>query len=73
MFEEAIKQMKRLQNPRIVDGNDENDMENMEDIEHQGEDVSRCPKLKLPTYLPTYAKKKVNTSYLPKLNTYSYR
>ncbi len=35
MFEEAIKQMKRLQNPRMVDGDDINDMES---IEHQGED-----------------------------------
>ncbi len=30
--------MKRLQNPKMVDGDDGNDMENMEDIEHQGED-----------------------------------
>jgi hypothetical protein len=33
-----IKQMKRLQNPKMVDGDDRNDMENMEDVEHQGED-----------------------------------
>jgi hypothetical protein len=38
MFEEVIKQMKRLQNPRMVDGDDRNDMENMEDMEYQDED-----------------------------------
>jgi hypothetical protein len=31
---EAIKQMRRLQNPRMVDGDDRNDMD---DMEHQGE------------------------------------
>jgi hypothetical protein len=41
LFEEAIKQMKRLQNPIMVDGDDGNDMENMEDIEHQSEDEDR--------------------------------
>ncbi len=35
MFEEAIKQMKRLQNPRMVNGDDKNDMEDMEDMEHK--------------------------------------
>jgi hypothetical protein len=34
VIEEAIKQMKRLQNPRIMD----DDRIDMEDIEHQGED-----------------------------------
>jgi len=33
VFEEAIKQ-----NPRMVDGDDRNDMENMEDMEYQDED-----------------------------------
>ncbi len=37
MFEEAIKQMKRLQNPGMVNGDDKNDMEDMEDMEHQSE------------------------------------
>jgi hypothetical protein len=31
VFEEAIKQMKRLQNSRMVNGDDKNDMEDMED------------------------------------------
>jgi hypothetical protein len=31
VIEKVIKQMKRLQNPRMVDGDDRNDME---DIEH---------------------------------------
>ncbi len=30
--------MKRLQRLRMVDGDDKNDMENMKDMEHQGED-----------------------------------
>jgi hypothetical protein len=30
--------MKRLQNLGMVDGDDRNDMEDMENIEHQGED-----------------------------------
>jgi len=34
VVEKAIKQMKRLQNPRIMDGN----RIDMEDIEHQDED-----------------------------------
>ncbi len=34
---ETIKQMKRLQNPGMVNGNDRNDMEDMEKVEHQGE------------------------------------
>jgi hypothetical protein len=38
VVEKIIKQVKRLQNPKMVDGNDQNDMEAMEDMEHQGED-----------------------------------
>jgi hypothetical protein len=34
VVEKVIKQMKRLQNPRIMD----DDRIDMEDIEHQGED-----------------------------------
>jgi hypothetical protein len=37
VVEQAIKQMKRLQNPGMVDGDDRNDMKDMEDMEHQGE------------------------------------
>jgi hypothetical protein len=39
VVEEAIKQMKRLQNPRMVNGDDKmmEDMEDMEDMEHEGE------------------------------------
>ncbi len=37
MAKETIKQMKRLQNPGMVNGNDRNDMEDMEKVEHQGE------------------------------------
>jgi hypothetical protein len=33
-----IKQMKSLQNPKMADGDDWNDMEAMEDIEYQNED-----------------------------------
>jgi hypothetical protein len=38
VVEEAIKQMKRLQNPRMVNGDDKmmEDMEDMEDMEHEG-------------------------------------
>jgi hypothetical protein len=32
--EKTIKQTKRLQNPRMVDGDDRNDMVDMEDMEH---------------------------------------
>jgi hypothetical protein len=32
--EKIIKQMKRLQNPRMVDGDDRNDMKDMENMEH---------------------------------------
>ncbi len=38
----TIKQMKRLQNPRMVDGDDRNDMVDIEDMEHQSEDVRSC-------------------------------
>jgi hypothetical protein len=38
VVEKAIKQMKRLQNLRMVDGDDRNDIENMKDMKHQGED-----------------------------------
>jgi hypothetical protein len=38
VVEEVIKQMKRLQNPKMVDGDDRNDMEDMKNMEHQGED-----------------------------------
>jgi hypothetical protein len=38
VVEEALKQMKRLQNRRMVDGDGRNDMDDMEDMEHQGED-----------------------------------
>ncbi len=41
MFEEAIKQMKMLQNPIMVDGDDRNDMENME---YQDEDENHVLK-----------------------------
>jgi hypothetical protein len=34
--------MKRLQNPRMVDGDDRNDMVEIENIEHQSEDVKSC-------------------------------
>jgi hypothetical protein len=34
----VIKQVKRSQNPGMVDGNDRNDMEDMVDMEHQTED-----------------------------------
>ncbi len=44
MFEEVIKQMKRLQNPRMVDGDDRNDMENMEDMEYQDENENHVLK-----------------------------
>jgi len=44
VFEEVIKQMKRLQNPRMVDGDDRNDMENMEDMEYQDEDENHVLK-----------------------------
>ncbi len=37
MAEQAIKQMKRLQNLGMVDGDDRNDMRDMEDMKHQGE------------------------------------
>jgi hypothetical protein len=33
--------MKRLQNPRMVDG-DRNDMVDIENMEHQNEDVKSC-------------------------------
>jgi len=32
--EKTVKQTKRLQNPRMVDGDDRNDMVDMEDMEH---------------------------------------
>jgi hypothetical protein len=38
VVEKIIKQMKRSQNLRMVDGDDRNDMENMKDMEHQDED-----------------------------------
>ncbi len=41
MFEEAIKQMKMLQNPIMVDGDERNDMENME---YQDEDENHVLK-----------------------------
>jgi hypothetical protein len=41
VFEEAIKQMKMLQNPIMVDGDDRNDMENME---YQDEDENHVLK-----------------------------
>jgi hypothetical protein len=44
VFEEVIKQMKRLQNPRMVDGDDRNDMENMEDMEYQDENENHVLK-----------------------------
>jgi hypothetical protein len=34
MVEKIIKQMKRLQNSRMVDEDDRNDMDDMEDMEH---------------------------------------
>jgi hypothetical protein len=37
MAKKAIKQMERLQNPRMVDGDDKIDMVDMEDMEHQSE------------------------------------
>ncbi len=44
MFEETIKQMKRLQNPKMVHGDDRTDMENMEDMEYQDEDENHVLK-----------------------------
>jgi hypothetical protein len=41
VFEEAIKQMKMLQNPIMVDGDERNDMENME---YQDEDENHVLK-----------------------------
>jgi hypothetical protein len=38
VVEKVIKQMKRLQNLRMVDGDDRNDIKNMKDMKHQGED-----------------------------------
>ncbi len=35
-LKKKIKQMKRI-NPRMVNGDDRNDMGDMEDMEHQGE------------------------------------
>jgi hypothetical protein len=42
--EKAIKELKRLQNPRMVDGDDRIDMVDMEDMEHQSEDEDRVLK-----------------------------
>jgi hypothetical protein len=38
VVEKAIKQTKRLQNLQMVDGDNRNDVENMKNMEHQGED-----------------------------------
>jgi hypothetical protein len=37
VVKEAIKKMKRLENPRMVHGDDRNDIGDMEDMEHEGE------------------------------------
>jgi hypothetical protein len=34
--------MKRLQNPMMINGDDRNDMVDIEDMEHQSEDVRSC-------------------------------
>jgi hypothetical protein len=54
VVEKTIKQMKRLQSLMMVDGDGRNDMENMKDMEHQGEH-----KYHVLTTMENYPTKKV--------------
>jgi hypothetical protein len=51
---ETFKEMKRLQNPRMVDRNDRNDME---DMKHQGADIEDCVLTTFKTILTRKNKK----------------
>jgi hypothetical protein len=51
--------MKRLQNPRMVDGDDRNDMKDMENMEHWGENENHVWKT-WKTILIRKQKKKIS-------------